>query len=71
MAVFYQKKNGFPVNLLFETEESVDIKENWKGFKTKIYLGKKKKLIKEFYHSKYRDRIAWADGFFTALKLKK
>jgi len=71
MAVFFQKTNGFPVDLLIETEK-VDEKDPdgtiFKGFKSKFFLGEKKKLIKEFYHTDYRARIHWANGYFTALR---
>lgn len=71
MAVLFQKINGFPVDLLIETED-VDEKDPdgtpFKGFLSKFYLGKEKKLIKEFYHTDRRARINWADGFFTALR---
>jgi len=74
MAVLFKKENGFPVDLLIETEdyEENDPKEgHWKGFKSKFYLGKEKKLIKEFYHSDYRARVHFANGFFTALRLNE
>jgi hypothetical protein len=77
MAVLFQKINGFPVDLLIETEEYEDKDPDgtpFKGFVSKIYLGKDandKNLIKEFYHSQWRDRIHFADGFFTALRLNE
>jgi len=74
MAVLFKKENGFPVDLLIETEEyeEDDPKEGpFKGFKSKFFLGEEKKLIKEFYHTDRRARINWADGYFTALRLNE
>jgi len=71
--VIFKKENGFPVNLTIETEDYEDKKEGFKGYISKFYIhkGTRKKLIKEFYHKDYRDRIHFADGFFTALRLNK
>jgi len=70
--VAFLKENGFPIDLLIETEEyeENDPKEgHWKGFKSKVYLDREKKhLLKEFYHDKWRDRIHFADGVFTILR---
>jgi hypothetical protein len=70
--VEFLKENGFPIDLYIETEsyEEDDPKEgHWKGFKSKVYLDREKtKLLKEFYHSQWRDRNLFADGVFTILK---
>jgi len=70
--VAFLKENGFPIDLCIETEpyEETDPKEgHWKGFKSKVYLDREKKnLLKEFYHSNWRDRVHFADGVFTILR---
>lgn len=74
MAVLFKKINGYPVDLLIETEENNEACEDgtpFKGFKSKFFLGEEKKLIKEFYHTNWRDRLHFVDGFFTALKLNE
>jgi len=70
--VAFLKENGFPIDLLIETEpyEENDPKEgSWKGFKSTVYLDREKtKVLKEFYHSNLRDRVHFADGVFTILR---
>lgn len=70
--VEFLKENGFPIDLLIETEpcEIDDPKDgNWKGFKSKVYLDREKtKLLKEFYHKEWRSRVHFADGVFTILR---
>jgi hypothetical protein len=68
----FLKENGFPIDLIIETEEYEDKEEHgahWKGFKSSVYLDREKtKLLKEFYHDKWRDRVHFADGVFTILR---
>jgi hypothetical protein len=70
--VRFLKENGFPIDLIIETEEyeENDPKEgHWKGFKSKVYLDRDcTKLLKEFYHDNWRDRTHFADGVFSILR---
>ena len=63
----YKKENGFPTDLIFETEEFEIIEEGYKGFKS-IVKDKDGKIVKEIYHAKIHDRALWADGYMTALE---
>jgi len=65
--ILFKKENGFPCDIQIETEEVKS--KDFVGFKSIVY-DDKHNPIKEFYHSRMRDRAHWADGFFTALKFK-
>ena len=58
----YLKDNGFPVDLEFDTFPYHDEKEDFHGWRSKVYVNND--LFTEFCHANYGDRIHWANGFF-------
>lgn len=65
----YLKENGFPVDLEFDTFPYHDDKEEFHGWKSKVYVNGD--LYTEFCHSDYRDRVHWANGFLAAYEWEK
>ena len=65
----YLKENGFPMTIHFETSDFEDPKEGYKGYES-IVTDENGNEIGRFTHSVFHDRAYWANGFFTALKLK-
>ncbi len=65
----FLKENGFPVDLEFDTSPYHDDKEEFHGWKSKVYVNGD--LYTEFCHSDYRDRVHWANGFLAAYEWEK
>jgi len=65
----YLRENGFPIDLEFDTFPFHDDKEEFHGWKSKVYVNGD--LFTEFCHSDYRARVHWANGFFAAYEWEK
>jgi hypothetical protein len=63
--VIFKQENGYPTDITLKTIEIDD--GDFKGYKTQVY-NKYGNMIREFYHTDYRARIHWADGYFSALR---
>jgi len=69
--LIFKKENGFPMTISIETKKHKEVMEDdeiWKGFESTV-IDKDQNIITVFQHGNYADRIIWANGFFTALKL--
>jgi hypothetical protein len=65
----FLKNNGFPVDLEFDTFPYHDDREDFHGWKSKVYVNND--LFTEFCHANYGDRIHWANGFLSAYEWEK
>lgn len=64
--LIFKKEYGSPADLIIDTEEYHDEKNEFHGYRSLMKDGDGI-LIKEFYHENFRDRVHWADGYMTAL----
>jgi hypothetical protein len=49
-------------------EELMEDNEIWKGWESTV-IDENQTIITIFFHSNYRDRVMWVNGFFSALEL--
>ncbi|NMC59731.1 MAG: hypothetical protein GYA51_10165 [Candidatus Methanofastidiosa archaeon] len=67
--IVYKKENGFPMSITVETKEHEDKENEWKGYESTI-LDENGGIIDKIYHSQYRERVSWVNGFFKGLTYK-
>lgn len=65
----YLKENGYPMSLWIETHDVTDPKEQWSGYESTV-TDENGNIVATFTHNALRGRVTWANGFFTALKIK-
>jgi hypothetical protein len=65
----YLKENGFPMSIWIESSDYKS-EDGWKGYLS-IVTDENGKEIDRIYHNEYHARANWAQGFFTALKMKQ
>jgi len=64
----YKKENGFPLDILIETVDAKDKKkEPWVRYES-VVTDPGGNVIDTFFHSSFRARVHWANGFFKGLK---
>jgi len=68
--VAYLEENGFPMTIFIETSDYNDPNEPFHGYESTV-TDKDNNIVAEFRHTDLRARVHWANGFFTALKIKK
>lgn len=68
--ISFQKENGFPMTIFIETSDYEDPAEPFHGYES-IVTDENNNVIAEFRHVDLRGRVHWANGFFTALRMKK
>jgi hypothetical protein len=64
----FLKENGYPMTIFIETSKIIDLENEFNGYQTTI-TNENSKEIAQFSHHNLRDRIHWAFGFFTALRM--
>jgi len=65
--VTFKKENGFPLDISIETKDADNKEEPWVRYKS-VVTDADGNVIDTFFHSSFRARVHWANGFFKGLK---